>query len=100
MSLGELYFSRVIHRRQATAGWYFFSWHKRDIITVQEPICGFFGGNAPVMSMTGFGRGYVERDGRRMLLELKSVNHRFLDISMRLPKALGVLEDPLRRRLQ
>ena len=53
-----------------------------------------------MMSMTGFGRGYVERDGRRMLLELKSVNHRFLDISMRLPKALGVLEDPLRRRLQ
>ena len=52
------------------------------------------------MSMTGFGRGFVERDGRRMLLELKSVNHRFLDISMRLPKSLGALEDPLRRRLQ
>lgn len=54
----------------------------------------------PVMSMTGFGRGYVEREGRRMLLELKGVNHRFLDISMRLPKSLGSLEDPLKRRLQ
>jgi uncharacterized protein (TIGR00255 family) len=52
------------------------------------------------MSMTGFGRGFVERDGKKLLLELKSVNHRFLDISMRLPKALGVLEEPLRRRLQ
>ena len=52
------------------------------------------------MSMTGFGRGFVEREGRRMLLELKSVNHRYLDVSMRLPKSLGALEDPLRRRLQ
>lgn len=54
----------------------------------------------PVMSMTGFGRGYVEREGRKLLLELKGVNHRFLDISMRLPKSLGSLEDPLKRRLQ
>ena len=54
----------------------------------------------PVMSMTGFGRGYVEREGRKLLLELKGVNHRFLDISMRLPKSLGAMEDPLKRRLQ
>lgn len=54
----------------------------------------------PVMSMTGFGRGYVEREGRKLLLELKGVNHRFLDISMRLPKSLGSMEDPLKRRLQ
>lgn len=54
----------------------------------------------PVMSMTGFGRGFVEREGRKMLLELKGVNHRFLDISMRLPKSLGALEDPLKRKLQ
>ena len=54
----------------------------------------------PVMSMTGFGRGTVEREGRRLLLELKGVNHRFLDISMRLPKSMGALEEPLKRRLQ
>jgi uncharacterized protein (TIGR00255 family) len=54
----------------------------------------------PVTSMTGFGRGYVERDGRKLLLELKGVNHRFLDISMRLPKSLGAMEEPLKRRLQ
>ncbi len=53
-----------------------------------------------VMSMTGFGRGTVDREGRLMLLELKGVNHRFLDISMRLPKSLGALEEPLKRRLQ
>jgi uncharacterized protein (TIGR00255 family) len=54
----------------------------------------------PVMSMTGFGRGYVERGGRKLLLELKSVNHRFLDISMRLPKSLGSMEEKLKRKLQ
>jgi uncharacterized protein (TIGR00255 family) len=54
----------------------------------------------PVMSMTGFGRGYVEREGRKLLLELKGVNHRFLDISMRLPKSLGAIEEPLKRKLQ
>ncbi len=54
----------------------------------------------PVMSMTGFGRGYVEREGRKLLLELKGVNHRFLDISMRLPKSLGSMEEPLKRKLQ
>ncbi len=54
----------------------------------------------PVMSMTGFGRGYVEREGRKLLLELKGVNHRFLDISMRLPKSLGAMEEPLKRKLQ
>ena len=54
----------------------------------------------PVMSMTGFGRGFVEREGRKLLLELKGVNHRFLDISMRLPKSLGSLEEKLKRRLQ
>jgi uncharacterized protein (TIGR00255 family) len=54
----------------------------------------------PVMSMTGFGRGYVEREGRKLLLELKGVNHRFLDISMRLPKSIGSMEEPLKRKLQ
>lgn len=54
----------------------------------------------PVMSMTGFGRGFVEREGRKLLLELKGVNHRFLDISMRLPKSLGSMEEPLKRKLQ
>jgi uncharacterized protein (TIGR00255 family) len=53
-----------------------------------------------VASMTGFGRGYVEREGRKLMLELKGVNHRFLDISMRLPKSFGPMEEKLKRRLQ
>lgn len=51
-------------------------------------------------SMTGFGKGTFAADGREMTVELKSVNNRFLDISMRLPRSLGQLEEPFRRALQ
>lgn len=50
-------------------------------------------------SMTGFGRATVELDGREITLELKAVNHRFLDLSFRMPRSLGFLEDSLRRLL-
>ncbi len=47
-------------------------------------------------SMTGYGKGTAARDGRELTVELKSVNHRFLDVSMRLPRLLSCIEDPLR----
>ena len=47
-------------------------------------------------SMTGYGKGTAARDGRELTVELKSVNHRFLDVSMRLPRILSCIEDPLR----
>ena len=50
-----------------------------------------------MQSMTGYGRALVEEDGREMTVEIKSVNHRFLDVSCRLPRALGFLEDAVRR---
>jgi uncharacterized protein (TIGR00255 family) len=46
--------------------------------------------------MTGFGRCTFERDGREVTVELKSVNHRFLDIGMRLPRHIGFAEDTVR----
>lgn len=49
-----------------------------------------------MQSMTGYGRHRVCRDGRELTLELKAVNHRFLDLSFRLPKNLAFLEDALR----
>ncbi len=52
-----------------------------------------------ISSMTGYGRGKVARDGREMTVELKSVNHRYLDIGMRLPRHLGFLEDVFRTEL-
>jgi len=50
-------------------------------------------------SMTGYGRARIERDGREMLVELKSVNHRFLDVSMRLPRPVSFLEESIRTAL-
>lgn len=52
-----------------------------------------------IRSMTGFGRGIVEEDGRRISIELKSVNHRYLDISIRMPRHIAFIEDALRQRL-
>ena len=52
-----------------------------------------------MLSMTGYGRSHVNRDGRDLLMELKTVNHRFLDVSIRLPKPLTFLEEPLRARI-
>ncbi|MBR4635581.1 MAG: YicC family protein [Clostridia bacterium] len=50
-------------------------------------------------SMTGFGRAALSVDGRELTLELKSVNHRFLDISFRMPRSLSFLEDTVRSAL-
>ena len=49
-----------------------------------------------LLSMTGFGRGHVCRDGREIYVEIKSVNHRFLDIGLRTPRPLAFLEETLR----
>ena len=49
--------------------------------------------------MTGYGRCRLEADGREMTLEIKTVNHRFLDVSLRLPRGFLFLEDTLRRAL-
>ena len=52
-----------------------------------------------MLSMTGYGRGDCEIDGRQMTVELKSVNHRFLDLSFRMPRNLIFLEDAARRAI-
>ena len=50
-------------------------------------------------SMTGCGSGKVQKDGWEVTVDLKSVNHRFLDISMRLPRNLSFLEQTVRDRV-
>ena len=52
-----------------------------------------------MFSMTGYGRGSAAADGRELTIELRAVNHRFLDIGMRLPKQLSFIEDPIRSGL-
>ena len=47
-------------------------------------------------SMTGCGSGKVQQDGWEVTIDLKTVNHRFLDIGMRLPRNLNFLEQTIR----
>lgn len=47
-------------------------------------------------SMTGFGSGKCIEDGREITIEIKTVNHRFLDINQKLPKFLSFLESGFR----
>ncbi|MBR5110913.1 MAG: YicC family protein [Clostridia bacterium] len=50
-------------------------------------------------SMTGYGRRQGSRDGREMTVEVKTVNHRFLDIAFRMPRALSFAEEAVRRQI-
>jgi uncharacterized protein (TIGR00255 family) len=50
--------------------------------------------------MTGYGRGCWQERGMMVEVEIKSVNHRFLDLHFRLPKALSSLEPSIRKKLK
>ena len=52
-----------------------------------------------IRSMTGFGRGKYENDGRYYNVEIKSVNHKYNDISIRLPRFLNSFEDKIRKKI-
>lgn len=49
-----------------------------------------------IRSMTGYGRFEGTVDGRNTVFEIKSVNHRFLELQCRLPKGLGFLEETVK----
>src|SRR5881628_2879407 len=57
-------------------------------------------GTVQIKSMTGFGQGTGERDGVRVQVDLKGINHRFLDVKMKLPGEVGPLEPRLRAEVQ
>ena len=50
-----------------------------------------------IKSMTGYGKESLIIDSREYQVEIKSVNHRYLDISMKLPRALSYLEVKMKR---
>ena len=52
-----------------------------------------------IKSMTGFGRGKYENEGRTYTVEIKSVNHKYSDINVRLPRFLNSIEDKIRKRV-
>ena len=49
-----------------------------------------------IKSMTGFGRSEIERGNRKITVEIKSVNHRFLENSIKMPKKLNIFEARIR----
>lgn len=53
-----------------------------------------------IRSMTGYGRGEAEAPGQKWTVELRSVNHRFLELSLNLPKHLWPLEDRFRKLIK
>ena len=50
-------------------------------------------------SMTGYGKGEAESNGRSLTIELKSVNHRFLDLAVKMPRTLLFAEDVLKKEI-
>lgn len=50
-------------------------------------------------SMTGFGRAKLEREGREYLVEIRSVNHKYSDITVKAPRNLLYLEDKIRKTI-
>lgn len=53
-----------------------------------------------IKSMTGFGRGEISEGQRKYTVEIKAVNHRYLDVSVKMPKKLNFFESAIRNELK
>ena len=53
-----------------------------------------------IKSMTGFGRCEIQEADRKITVEMKSVNHRYLDVNIKMPKKLNFFEAAMRNELK
>ena len=53
-----------------------------------------------IKSMTGYGRAAVTAGGREITVELRSVNNRYLDCTVKLPRMFSFAEDAVKRRVK
>ncbi len=53
-----------------------------------------------IRSMTGYGSSDLEQNGQRLTAEIRSVNHRFCEVSVRAPKLVQLFEDRIRQLIQ
>ena len=53
-----------------------------------------------IKSMTGFGRCEIAENNRKFTVEMKSVNHRYLDVNIKMPKKLNYFESAIRTELK
>ena len=51
-----------------------------------------------IKSMTGFGRCEISEGDRKFTVEMKGVNHRYLDMSIRMPKKLNFFETAIQEK--
>ena len=52
-----------------------------------------------IKSMTGYGKASLEKNLRKYQVEIKSVNHRYLDISVKMPRNLSYLEEEIKKEI-
>lgn len=52
-----------------------------------------------IKSMTGFGRGKYENDSREYIVEIKSVNHKYSDITIKMPRNIAYLEEKVKKEI-
>lgn len=52
-----------------------------------------------IRSMTGYGRGKYEIDSREYIVEIKSVNNRYCDVSVKLPRNISYLEEKIKKEI-
>jgi uncharacterized protein (TIGR00255 family) len=53
-----------------------------------------------IKSMTGFGKGEIKFPGGQIIVEMKTVNHKFFDASLKLPETIAPFEDRIKEVLQ
>lgn len=53
-----------------------------------------------IRSMTGFGRSEIEEENKKITVEIKSVNHRYFEVSLKMPKSLNPFESAIRDELR
>ena len=53
-----------------------------------------------IKSMTGFGRCEITENNRKFTVEMKAVNHRYLDVNVKMPKKLNFFESSIRNELK
>jgi uncharacterized protein (TIGR00255 family) len=58
------------------------------------------GAGKVIKSMTGFGRDSIQNNQSGYVIEIKSVNHRYLDLNIKMPRNLVALEDRIRKYVQ
>ena len=53
-----------------------------------------------IKSMTGYGRASLQAHGRTITVDIKSVNHRYFDCTVKLPRVFAFAEDPIKKLAQ